>query len=169
MGRNKASCIHLLPVPQTYQRRNWHAFDIRAIAWRYTRVTTFISPLLLHRQQHVVTASGSNAYAINLSVRAGSPYVSGTFRFKTVYNVEQPPQFSLSTYFQNCVHEKKKRSVRIRQIVRDKSKSQYLPYVYAPFSNYTFESPSSLLTRGSLQSRTFLQLIINSIEDYSKL
>lgn len=119
MGRNKASCIHLLPVPQTYQRRNWHAFDIRAIAWRYTRVTTFISPLLLHRQQHVVTASGSNAYAINLSVRAGSPYVSGTFRFKTVYNVEQPPpQFSLSTYFQNCVHERKKRSVRIRQIVR---------------------------------------------------
>lgn len=169
MGRNKASCIHLLPVPQTYQRRNWHAFDIRAIAWRYTRVTTFISPLLLHRQQHVVTASGSNAYAINLSVRAGSPYVSGTFRFKTVYNVEQPPPNFHYRRISKIVSTRERKEAFVFDKSYVQSKSQYLPYVYAPFSNYTFESPSSLLTRGSLQSRTFLQLIINSIEDYSKL
>lgn len=155
MGRNKASCIHLLPVPQTYQRRNWHAFDIRAIAWRYTRVTTFISPLLLHRQQHVVTASGSNAYAINLSVRAGSPYVSGTFRFKTVYNVEQPPPiFIIDVFPKLCPREKEKK--RSYSTNRNRNRNICL--------TYTHLSPIILL---NLQVRFSLVVRFNLVYSYN--
>lgn len=157
MGRNKASCIHLLPVPQTYQRRNWHAFDIRAIAWRYTRVTTFISPLLLHRQQHVVTASGSNAYAINLSVRAGSPYVSGTFRFKTVYNVEQPPPiFIIDVFPKLCPREKEKKRSYSTNRTRNRNRNICL--------TYTHLSPIILL---NLQVRFSLVVRFNLVHSYN--
>lgn len=156
MGRNKASCIHLLPVPQTYQRRNWHAFDIRAIAWRYTRVTTFISPLLLHRQQHVVTASGSNAYAINLSVRAGSPYVSGTFRFKTVYNVEPPPIFIIDVFPKLCPREKEKKRSYSTNRTRNRNRNICL--------TYTHLSPIILL---NLQVRFSLVVRFNLVHSYN--
>lgn len=62
----------------------------------------------------MVTASGPNAYAINLSVRAGSPYVSGTFRFETDGRIINPI-FIIDTLPYKIVSAKKKEgSVRIR-------------------------------------------------------
>lgn len=109
--------------------------------------TTFISPPLL--LQHVVTASGSNAYVINLSVPCRKSMCFGNVPLQN--RAWNTPIFIIDTFPYKIVKKKKKKRTRIRQIVRAKSHI---------FLTHTHHSPiiyfSNLEVRFSLASISYI-------------
>lgn len=104
--------------------------------------TTFISPPLL--LQHVVTASGSNAYAINLSVPCRKSMCFGNVPLQN--RAWNTPIFIIDTFPYKIVKKKKKK--KNSYSTNCTREIAHFPYAYAPFSNYIlFESRSSLLAR----------------------
>lgn len=123
--------------------------------------TTFISPPLL--LQHVVTASGSNAYVINLSVPCRKSMCFGNVPLQN--RAWNTPIFIIDTFPYKIVEKKKKK----KELVFDKLYARNRTFslrIRTILQLYTFRI--SKFASRSLQFRTFLRLI-NSIEDYSKL